>query len=141
MRISAAIGVLFTAGAMVAQQKTVTVVDSVTRRPIENVSVRTTFSQSGHATNGGGKAVITFGENKEAYVFYKLGYHRKLVRVEQLRHTDTVFLSQRFFALPEVSIEREAFAPVIKNNRDMLRRFNSAEMRCCCCRVKKKSCI
>jgi hypothetical protein len=93
------------------------IVDSATRHSIDYVSVQSIDRRLALLTDPQGRIFIQSDRTVKAFVFYKLGYRRKVIPAEVLLASDTVRLSRRSYELAEVSISSDRLQTVLKDGR------------------------
>ncbi len=96
---------------------TKTIVDAKTKRALEFVYISTNDKKVSTVTNKEGHFIVINSPNVTTYHFYKIGYSKKTLSVEQLLKQDTIFLNEMAISLDEVTVSVKALETVVKDKR------------------------
>ncbi len=99
------------------KQITKVVIDSKTKFPIDYVFISSNDKKVGLLTNKKGKFSFIASSNINTFSFYKLGFKSSTLSYESVIKQDTIFLTENFTLLEEVSVTSDKVIPVVKDKR------------------------
>lgn len=86
-----------------SQTLTITVLDKSSNLALDNVTIMNLQTHAGTITNSEGKAAITIKDNTEIKISI-INYEEQILKSDQLKKTDTIYLVPKVFQLDEVTV-------------------------------------
>ncbi len=98
-------------------KSTKTVVNLRTKLPIENVYINSNDGKLNLTSNKNGELIIISDAKTRSFSFYKIGYVKQLISLDNLVNIDTIFLAENSINLQEVVITSKTLETVIEDKR------------------------
>lgn len=94
-----------------------TVIDSKTKRALEYVFINSDDQKLNLITNKTGQVIIINNPKIKSYSFYKIGYLKKTVSLENLLKADSIFLVEKPIDLQEITVTSRVLETIVKDKR------------------------